>query len=120
MNRLVLVVDDDEALRDSVSESLRDEGFGTVCATNGREALDYLRAAATPPCLIFLDLMMPIMNGWQFRDEQKRDAALAAIPVVIITANGSFERDSIDATEVLEKPVRLDKLLDTAQRLCPC
>ena len=117
--KTILVVDDDESLRETLCEALQDEGYTTFGAGNGREALSYLRSAAEPPCIIFLDLMMPVMNGWQFREEQKRDPALAPIPVIVITANGPGARDSIDANEVIMKPVRLDKLLNTAQRFCP-
>jgi CheY-like chemotaxis protein len=120
MNKLVLVVDDDEPLRRSLCDSLEDEGYRVVGAANGAEALEYLRRAAERPCVIFLDLMMPVMNGWQFLGLQKGDPGLSAIPVVVITANGSVDRASIDAKEVVWKPLDLDTLLDTAGRYCPC
>ena len=77
----ILVVDDDPDIRDSLREVLEDEGYGTSCVANGREALDFLRSGKRP-CVILLDLMMPVMDGWQFLEEQKRDPALAAIPVL--------------------------------------
>ena len=69
--------------------------------------------------MIFLDLMMPVMNGWQFRDAQKQEPRLASIPVVIITANGAVPTNSVDADERLYKPISLDRLLDTAEHFCP-
>lgn len=118
MNRTILVVDDDEELRETMCESLIEEGFAAVCAANGRQALDYLRSGESP-CVIFLDLMMPVMNGWQFREAQKSDQALAKIPVVILTA-GRTEQNPTDANRVMFKPVRLDELLEAAQQFCPC
>jgi CheY-like chemotaxis protein len=120
MNRTVLVIDDDEPLRRSLCESLEDEGYTAVGVSNGAEALDYLRAAAEKPCLIFLDLMMPVMNGWQFLGQRDGDPSLLEIPVVVITANGTLDRNSIHVSEVVWKPLDLDTLLDTAERYCPC
>ena len=120
MNKTVLVVDDDDPLRMSLCESLVDEGYIAVGMTNGQEALDYLHGAREKPCMILLDLMMPVMNGWQFLEEVKRDPADAAIPVVVITANGTVDRKALDANEVVFKPLKLDTLLDTAHRFCPC
>ena len=118
--KTVLVVDDDDALRETMCDALTDEGYLAVGRSDGQAALVYLRSAPELPCVIFLDLMMPVMNGWQFREAQRRDPGLALIPVVVVTANGRSARDSIDANEVVMKPVRLDKLLHTAQRFCTC
>ena len=68
----ILVVDDDPDIRDSLREVLEDEGYDVSCVGNGREALDHLKAASPRPCVILLDLMMPVMDGWQFRKEQKQ------------------------------------------------
>ena len=65
----VLVIDDDWAIRETVGEVLHDAGYQVVCASNGREALDYLRQGPVP-CMILLDLMMPVMDGHQFREHQ--------------------------------------------------
>ena len=70
----ILVVDDDPDIRDSLREVLEDEGYEVACVGNGREALDHLKTANPRPCVILLDLMMPVMDGWQFRKEQKQDA----------------------------------------------
>lgn len=111
----ILVVDDDEMIQESIREVLSDEGYDVVIAQNGVDALAKLRAGERP-AVILLDLMMPIMDGWQFRSEQKKDEALAAIPVIVITAAGGAVRSTIDADEFMTKPVRLDMLLDAVRR----
>src|SRR5262245_34540626 len=99
----VLVVDDDEMIQESIREVLHDEGYDVALAQNGVEALAKLRAGPRPS-VILLDLMMPVMDGWQFRSEQKKDGTLAAIPVIVITAAGSAVRSSIEADEFMTKP----------------
>ena len=84
-NHTILVVDDDADIRDSVAEVLEDAGYRVQQAANGREALDYLQASAYP-CIILLDLMMPVMDGPQFRAAQQSKPTLAGIPVVVISA----------------------------------
>ena len=82
------------------------------------EALDYLRGGKRP-CLILLDLMMPIMNGTQFRDEQLRDPHLRDVPVLVISAGNELEQCSKAlGTESMRKPVDLEKLLDVIARHC--
>jgi len=82
----VLVVDDDFDLRETLADVLQDEGFTVATAADGLAALDYLRAG-NRPAVILLDWMMPRCDGAQFRAEQLSDAALAAIPVVLLTAD---------------------------------
>ena len=120
MNKIILIVDDDEPLRSSLCESFEYEGYTAVGMPNGRAALDYLRTSLSEPCMILLDLMMPVMNGWQFREEQLRDPGLSKIPVVVITANGTVDRSQLDVTDVLHKPVSLSALLDMTNRYCAC
>lgn len=110
----VMVVEDDEALRESVSELLEDVGYATSCCANGQVALDRLRSSADKPGLILLDLMMPELNGWQFRDEQLKDPALRQIPVVVMTASRDV-RD-VSANEIVYKPLKLDRLLEVIRR----
>ena len=111
--RKVLVIDDDDDLCDTLRELLEEHGHAVACASNGRQALDLLHAASPLPDVILLDLMMPVMNGWDFRGVQKRDPALASIPVVVITATGSArERVGLmGVEEILLKPIHLDQLL---------
>ena len=92
----ILIVDDDNDVRSALSELLEEEGFSVKGAPNGREALALLRGGTVHPAVILLDLMMPGMDGWDFRSEQMRDPQLAAVPVVIVSASG-FSRESIGA-----------------------
>jgi len=105
---LVLVVDDDDAIREALGDLLQDAGFDTIGARHGLEALNILAALATTPSFILLDLMMPVMDGWAFRQEQLADPALKDIPVVVVTAAG-FSRETIRAqlgdVHLLPKPV---------------
>ncbi|MGC4000520.1 MAG: response regulator [Anaeromyxobacter sp.] len=108
----VLVVDDEADIRQAVSEILADEGYVVVGARDGAEALAQARAAH--PSLVLLDLMMPRMNGWEFREAQRQDPELAKIPVVVLSA---LARDKgIDASGYIEKPFDLDDLLTAVRR----
>jgi CheY-like chemotaxis protein len=115
----ILVVDDDEDTRNSMAMVLELQGYGVVTAANGQEALERLRDADLP-CLILLDLMMPVLDGWQFRDQQRQDPALAPIPVVVVSAHGALDEKAaaLDAAAYLRKPIELDQLLNTVQRHC--
>lgn len=116
--RHVLVVDDDEDIRLVLRDTLELGGYDVACAADGRAALDYLKDAPAPPSLVLLDLMMPVMSGWQFRDAQRGDATLSAIPVVILTASRAANVGSAaeGAADVLFKPVDLDRLLSVVDR----
>ncbi len=96
-------------------------GIASVVAGNGREALAALRHSR--PCLILLDLCMPIMDGWQFRKEQQQlaDRGLADIPVVLLSAlaNCADESRVMGAVGSLQKPIDLDQLLDIVRRYVP-
>jgi CheY-like chemotaxis protein len=109
----VLVVDDEKDVRESVCEMLEARGYQVVCAEDGRAALEHLRGGLRPD-VILLDLMMPGMNGWQFRDEMNRDAALAGIPVVVITATRNVRQ--IHAEEIVHKPIKPDLLLRVVEK----
>jgi CheY-like chemotaxis protein len=114
----IVVVDDDHDVREALGEVLTEEGFDTRLFESARAALEFLRASADDafhPALILLDLMMPGMNGWQFREEQLRDERLKDIPVVVITAS-RLGSEALRANEVLFKPVALGDLLDTVHR----
>jgi CheY-like chemotaxis protein len=115
-----MVVEDDFAVRETLHELLEEEGFQVVQACNGQEALDRLRRVAFVPRLILLDLMMPVMDGWQFRAEMSRDPQLARIPVVVMSADMALEQKvrGLSVAGVLPKPVELDRLLETVHRFC--
>jgi CheY-like chemotaxis protein len=89
----VLVVDDDANVRSAVSDLLQAEGYAVATAENGRAALDLLEHGL-PPRAILLDLMMSIMDGWDFRAEQMRKPELRELPVVVMSAAG-FSRESV-------------------------
>lgn len=109
----ILLVEDDSDLADVIVEVLRTEGYRVSYAPDGRAALKLLKEQEVPD-LILLDLMMPNMNGWEFREAQMRDARIAKIPVVVLSATGERARP-IDAALVLRKPVTLETLLRAAQ-----
>lgn len=114
--KLVLIVDDDSDIRALLAEFLDVHGYTTVAFSNGLDALAYLHEGPLPS-VILLDLMMPIMNGFQFREAQQQDPAIAAIPVVVMTARGSLERGMTGIAEVLAKPMDLDRLLAALGRV---
>jgi CheY-like chemotaxis protein len=113
----VLVVEDDFDLRDALVPILEYEGHRVVSAANGREALDQL-STMTPPSLILLDLMMPVMDGEGFRAEQLRDPRLAGIPIVVVSAHPKAEERAarMGAVGCLRKPLDVDELVDVVRR----
>ncbi|WP_437490220.1 response regulator [Sorangium sp. So ce1014] len=117
-SKRILIVDDDAAIRRTLSELLEDEGYGVASVANGREALEYLRDDPSSISLVLLDLMMPVMDGFQFRAEQKSDPMLASMPIVVMTARGGTDRAGIDADAVISKPFDVLKLMDTIERSC--
>ena len=114
----VLIVEDDEDIREALAQILEDEGYRIVTAPNGKVGMEQLRDHL--PRLILLDLMMPVMNGWQFRQHQLADAALAGIPVVVVSADGSASREAVrmGAADFVQKPVDLEALLRIVASHC--
>ena len=110
----ILLVDDDDELRRAMIDLLASDDHSAVGVSNGVEALAWLGAAERAPRLILLDLMMPVMDGWQFRKEQLADPVLASIPVAVLSARGNEPLD--DGVEVLKKPIRPQLLLDFVAR----
>ena len=115
----ILIVEDDADIRDALTQILEFEGYRVMGVSNGLEALEYLRGTKSPG-LILLDLMMPVMDGWQFRSEQQKDEHLSGIPVIVVSADGRVYQKSaaIGAAGYLKKPVELELLLETVQRHC--
>jgi CheY-like chemotaxis protein len=114
----ILLIEDDRDICEIVEQVLADEGYETVAAPNGAEGLARLRTLVPPPSVILLDLMLPVMDAWQFRAEQRADARLADIPVVIFSANPKIGQhaDSLGAAAVIRKPPDLDELLEVLGR----
>ena len=110
----IMVIDDEDDLRESLVELLAAARYSVVCAEHGAKALSLLRGGRKKPDLIMLDLMMPHMDGWEFRDAQCMDPELASIPVVVMTAT-RHHRD-IDVAEILYKPTEPEVLLAVIER----
>jgi signal transduction histidine kinase len=111
----VLVVEDDVEIREALDDILRAEGYDVLTCGNGLEALQRLRGGAHAD-VILLDLMMPVMDGWQFRVQQRRDPELAGLPVIAISADGTSKAAAIDADAYIRKPVDYDSLIETIDR----
>jgi CheY-like chemotaxis protein len=108
----VMVVEDDAETRELIAEVLRDDGYEVQTAANGAEALATLRADLPRPSLILLDLMMPIMSGWQFLDARLGDKALSSIPVLVLSADPTRQLASArGVVAVVGKPFDLPRLL---------
>jgi CheY-like chemotaxis protein len=116
-NRRVLVVEDDPSVAQVLAGALELDEYEVRTAAHGREALGVLNAWR--PDVIVLDLMMPVMDGWTFREEQRRRVALRGIPVVVVSASHHLDARAagMDAAAVVAKPFDLDALLDTVRRV---
>jgi CheY-like chemotaxis protein len=108
----ILVVDDERDIRDTIAELLADEGYAVEEAGDGAEALT--KARDCHPSVVLLDLMMPGMNGWEFRARQRGDPELASIPVIVLSALGKVS--GVDAAAYLQKPFGLEDLLTAVKR----
>jgi CheY-like chemotaxis protein len=117
MTSTVLVVDDDPDLVRLMSKFLRLEGFAPVPAANGSEALSYLRAGGRAS-VILLDLRMPVMDGFAFREAQRGDPALAEIPVVVLSGIEGAHAEALDAAAAFQKPVSFAEVVTVVRRLC--
>lgn len=120
LNGCVLIVEDDPALLEAMSGAIEAEGYEVRRARHGLDALGQLRAGRRPPQVILLDLMMPIMNGWQFRHAQRQDAELSRIPVVVVSAQTDSAQHAawLEADDYIQKPIALDRLIETIQKFC--
>ena len=114
----ILAIDDDAGFREGLADVLDDLGYSVTGAASGREALDVLRNEPRPD-VILLDLRMPDMDGRRFREEQTRDAALSAIPLVVVSGSRDVEREgrSLGADATLLKPFRVRSLLESIDRV---
>ncbi len=118
-SHLLLLVDDDPDIRDSLGALLECEGFSVAEAENGADALAKLRAGLRP-CVIVLDLMMPVMDGLEFRRRQTADPALADIPVIVNSGVGDLIAQAKDMGVVacLRKPIAIDRLVGLVTANC--
>ena len=118
MKGTVLLVEDDHDVRETIAEILQDEGYAVVTAPEGGQALETLRRGMRPSVIV-LDLMMAGMDGFQFRAEQRRDPELAAIPVIVLSADRLLEQkvDELAVAAWLKKPTKLSDLLGVISRV---
>jgi CheY-like chemotaxis protein len=112
--RSILLAEDDDFSRDVLTQLLRAEGYHVTAVANGREALDCLRRADSPD-LILLDLVMPVLDGWEFCRRHSRDPRLASIPVLVVSGadpGPALLTGPLRVAGYLRKPVRVRELLD--------
>ncbi len=121
MPKNILLVEDDKDIRKNLARLLLSEGYSVDLASNGIEALQFLQSTPLLPNLIVLDLMMPQMDGFQFRIEQQKDAKIANIPVIIMTADGNIseKRVRVGAAAAIKKPADIELILSTVKQFCP-
>lgn len=112
----ILVVEDDEDIRTAVIDLLESEGFHALPASNGKIALDLLKEIPKP-CLVLLDMMMPIMDGREFLDEVMKDSYLAPIPVLIVSAIAD-KTNTAGSVGFLKKPIDIDMILSVVSKYC--
>jgi len=113
----VLIVEDDADLREMMAQLLTIEGFNASTVANGREALEYLSHGSKPD-VILLDLMMPVMDGWEFRRQQQADPSLAGVPVIVLSALDQSRAGDVDAAAFLKKPLDFDRLVQLVRHYC--
>ncbi len=120
MKAKILVVEDELSQREALAEVLSRLGYEVQCAANGSEALALIRHSESLPGLILLDLMMPVMDGWEFRAEQRKDRTLAEVPVVILSALDDTAQKTVQdgAAAFLSKPLHWQALLHVVERFC--
>ena len=116
MIHTVLVVEDEEDLREMMRDALELNGYAVVTADHGQDALDKI-GRIDHLCLIILDLLMPVMNGWDFVDSMRKRAELAAVPIIVHSSASGPAPQGV--TRMLQKPVALDGLLLVVREYCP-
>lgn len=119
MHRSILVVEDDHDIRESICEALIIMGYNVRNASNGKEALEVLEEMQ-PPCMILLDLMMPVMDGWQFREKQRIHPKIGEVPVVVVSADNNVAEKGkkLGAADHMKKPVDFRMLKAIAETYC--
>ncbi len=115
-DKYILLVEDDIDINNAIESILCEEGYNVSCTFNGQEALRFLQSAPVKPALIFLDMMMPVMNGYEFRQAQLKIPELAKIPTIVLSANGKQEEiRNLGVRDSLNKPLDLETLIDTVK-----
>lgn len=114
---LVLIVEDEKNIQEILKLGLEMEGFQVITADNGKMGMDILSSTSPLPCVILLDLMMPIMNGWEFADAISKESSLSTIPLILVTAYGDRAK-SIPSKAIVEKPVDFNVLIEAVNKCC--
>ena len=112
-----MLVEDSIDIREMMAAALELAGMRVLTAANGRAALTLLHELP-PPCLILLDLMMPVMDGWELGAALKRDPRLSAVPVIVVSALSRDMASDVGATAYLPKPIDIDQLLEVVCEHC--
>jgi CheY-like chemotaxis protein len=115
--KTILVIEDEEGIREALRLTLELEGYQVQTAMNGKVGLDLLSAIPSP-CLVLLDLMMPVMDGWSFAEAIGKDLVLAVIPIVVVTAFADQGKSFKRARCIIKKPVDIDLLLRIVKQFC--
>ena len=113
---MVLIIEDEDDVREAFADLLKHRGYHVTTAANGQEALAFL-AQHPDPCVVLLDLVMPVMDGWQFLSALQSDPALAQLPVVIVSAHAGSHPPA-GSIEILRKPFELDDFFAVVERHC--
>jgi CheY-like chemotaxis protein len=115
LDRVVLVVEDDESIRNVITDVLEDRGFRVVGASNGAEAMDRLEVGR--PDVMVLDLLMPVMHGWDFMESYAEKTGGDTIPIVVVSVNPALPRsfNRFGVQRVVPKPFKVDHLLESVE-----
>ena len=117
--KTVMIVEDDDAIREALQAVVESEGYQCLTAQNGKEAIALLNSPSCPePCVILLDLMMPEMNGWQFMQANRGSDAIMAIPVVVMSAVADCAVPPAGYVKLLRKPMDLETIIQSLHDLC--
>jgi CheY-like chemotaxis protein len=117
----ILVIEDDQFIRDLMREILEGEGYNVATAVNGQDAIDQLKKVSELPFLIMLDLMMPVKDGFTFRKEQQADERLRGIPVIVLSADRQMisRQDELKVADYIQKPPSIDDIVEAVRRKLP-
>jgi CheY-like chemotaxis protein len=120
INKKILLVEDDQDIRETLIELLEGEGYEVIFAENGQVGLDKLSQVKMLPNLILLDLMMPIKDGFQFCAEKDADPKLAHLPVIVMSADGHIRENQkrVNASAYLKKPLDIYEIIEIVEKYC--
>ena len=117
MPKVVLLVEDDDEFRGALGDLLGEEGYVVHARRNGSEGLVYLSDRASAPDVVVVDLMMPVLDGWEFIRRVRANPALATVPLVVVSAVSDEVTGDTHGVTVIKKPVDLHQLLTTLERV---